>query len=97
MSIEITRRHALGESEIKARVDKIVREMAESIQLKYTWDGNIVTFSRTGLDGRLEYSADEVKIFINPSVWLPVSRRRIREEVNAHLDQNLNGVEKEGG
>lgn len=84
--IHIRRPHGLTLKKARAAAERIAGELEEEYGLDWGWDGNTLSFERTGISGHLSVTRHEVEIVIRLGFLLLGLRRRIDREVHAYCD-----------
>lgn len=91
--IDITRRHSLGPE----RARSVIEHIADSLQHKFgvtpQWDGNILRFARSGVDGFIAVSGNEVHVAANLGLLLTPLKPMVEAEVLRKLDEYFPTVE----
>jgi putative polyhydroxyalkanoate system protein len=85
--ISIRRRHALPIAEARKAAEKVARQLEKDFDLAYEWQGHVLHFSRSGVEGRLHVTADEVRIEAKLGLLLGFLKGRIEAEVEQNLDK----------
>jgi putative polyhydroxyalkanoate system protein len=62
--ISITQQHALSLQQSKAAAQQVADRMAAEYEMTTQWNGNVLRFSRSGLDGTLTLEEQQVKVDI---------------------------------
>ena len=88
--IVVKRNHSLQISELRDRVENIARELEESLQIRYSWDGDQLKFDRLGAHGHIKLDGQEVEIKLVRNPFLPVSDSWLENKINSYLDQHIN-------
>ncbi len=87
--ISLRRRHGRSPEEAKKIAEKIIAKVASEYDVKYRWKGDSVVFERSGLNGHLDVTADEIQIQAKLGLLLRPLKSRIEKEVNSVMDANL--------
>ena len=87
--ISIAKKHALSHKKAKNVADKIAKDLKKRFELDYAWDGNVLRFERTGIDGELHVTTREVRLEAKLGFLLAFLKPRIEAEVEAQLDKVL--------
>lgn len=86
-SIDITRRHSLDAEHVHA----VMAHIAESLEHKFgvtpRWDGEVLRFSRGGVDGYIAASNGEVRINARLGLLLTPLKPTVEAEIRRKLDQ----------
>jgi putative polyhydroxyalkanoate system protein len=85
--ISIRRRHALPIADARKAAEKVARQLEKDFDLEYQWQGHVLHFSRSGVEGRLHVTADEVRIDAKLGLLLGFLKGRIEAEVEQNLDK----------
>ena len=74
-------------------VEKIAASLRTSLHFAYHWQGDRLTFQRTGVNGFIDIADQRVRVYVKKSRLLPVSEAWIRQQVEAALDEYLTDEE----
>lgn len=85
--ISIRRRHELPIADARKAAEKVARQLEKDFDLAYEWQGHVLHFSRSGVEGRLHVTADEVRIDARLGLLLGFLKGRIEAEVEQNLDR----------
>jgi putative polyhydroxyalkanoate system protein len=85
--ISIRRRHDLPIAEARKAAEKVARQLEKDFDLSYEWQGHVLHFSRSGVDGTLHVSGEEVRIHARLGLLLGFLKARIEAEVEENLDK----------
>lgn len=86
-TIHLQRRHKLGLKKARLAAQKVADDMAESFDMQSDWDGNALSFSRSGLSGCLTVSRDRVVLDAKLGVLLAAFRSRIEQRLQEDFDR----------
>ncbi len=89
MAVQISRRHHLGKAATRKMVEEIATSLGQKLTFRYHWEGDRLSFKRTGVYGHIDVADHEVRVFVSKSPLLPVSEGWIRAQVEAVMDQYL--------
>ena len=89
MSIDIRRHHTLGLAEARKAAEIIANQLDDKFDLQYRWNGNTLHFERSGVSGRMEVSASEVRLHVRLGFLLSPLKSRFEREIHKHLDEVL--------
>lgn len=87
--ISITRPHALGLDAARQAVEKVGQDLAATYGIKQAWQGNALKVARSGLDGQLLVSDNDVRIDLKLGLLLSVMKETIEKAIHAELDKRL--------
>jgi len=51
--IDIRHSHALPKAKARKAVEEVAKKLAEKFEMDYSWDGDILNFTRSGVDGQI--------------------------------------------
>lgn len=85
--IKLKRKHALGLKKGKAAAQKVADDLATHFDMKSEWDGNLLSFSRSGVKGVLEITKDSVEVNAKLGLLLSAFKPRIEEQINKNFDK----------
>lgn len=87
--ISLKRTHTLGLKSAHAAANKMADRLAEKFDLKGTWSGNTMNFSRPGVTGKLEVSDHEMTLEVSLGFMLKMMKGPIEKSVHEQLDNVL--------
>jgi len=87
--IDIRRKHALPLPKARQAAERVARQLEEEFDLEYRWEGHSLHFRRSGVDGRLTVSTEEVHLRANLGLLLSFLKPQIETKVHEHLDEAL--------
>ena len=64
--IRIRRAHAKPLDQARKAAEKMARQLREDFDLDYEWDGHVLRFQRTGVDGELHVTGKEIRLDARP-------------------------------
>ncbi len=87
--IDIRRKHNLPMKEARKAVDKLAKQISEEFSVACSWDGNVLAFSRGGVDGHIALEKNEVHVYAELGFLMGVMKSTIESEINRHLDEQI--------
>jgi putative polyhydroxyalkanoate system protein len=85
--IHLRRKHSIGLKKAKVAAQKVADDLAEEYGMDAIWEGNLLRFSRGGVDGVLKVSKAEVVLEAKLGFLLSAFRSRIEEHINENFDK----------
>jgi len=85
-TIRIERPHRLSHDDAKALVERVARDLEKRFDLRWSWDGDEVHFTRPGASGFMRVSATILVLEVRLALLLSPLRPAIERQMNAHLD-----------
>src|SRR5215510_11724831 len=92
--IRIRRAHSKPLDEARKVAEKMAKQLRKDFDLDYAWDGNVLRFERSGVDGELHVTSREVRLEAKLGFLLAFLKPRIEAEVEAQLDKLLSAAPK---
>ena len=92
--IRIRRAHSKPLAEARKDAEKVARQLQQDFDLAYEWDGHVLRFERTGVDGELHVTAREIRLDARLGFLLAFLKPRIEAEVETILDRLLGAPER---
>ncbi len=87
--IRINRSHNIGVAKARKAVDKVAAGIRDRFQIDAEWNGNVLEFSRTGVEGTIAVHKDSVAVHADISFLLTPIRGAIESEIKRYLDQEF--------
>ena len=86
-TILLRRRHELGIKKARLAAQKVADDLADEYGIESGWDGNVLRFSRHGLDGTLTVGRNEVALEARLGLLLSAFRSSIEDRVQQEFDR----------
>ena len=84
--ISIKRAHHTTTAEARKMADKVAVKLEKDYQLKSTWSGEVMHFTRSGVNGALTITAKELHIDIKLGFLAGAFKGTIADAVEKNLD-----------
>jgi putative polyhydroxyalkanoate system protein len=84
--IDVRRTHELGLEGARAAADRMMASLATRFGLRGTWDGNVLRFERSGVQGHLAVDEHNLHLSVTLGFLLRAMRGSIEGEVHRELD-----------
>jgi putative polyhydroxyalkanoate system protein len=85
--ISLQRKHKLGLKKAKDAAQKVADELAEAFDMESAWEGNTLTFERSGVNGKLVVAKDSVVVDAKLGFLLSAFKPKIEEQINKNFDK----------
>lgn len=85
--IDIRRPHQLSTPEARVVVDKVAVKMREKFATESQWQGNVLTFSRSGVNGTIAVEPDAIAVHAELGLMLSPMKGMIEQEIRNKLDE----------
>ena len=92
--IRIRRAHSKPLAEARKDAERMAKQLKKDFELDYGWDGHVLRFARTGVEGELQVTAKEIRRDARLGFLLAFLKPRIEAEVETILDRLLGAAEK---
>jgi putative polyhydroxyalkanoate system protein len=86
-NISVSRAHKLPPKKARYAAEAIARDLKQRFQLDYAWDGDDLTFTRPGVDGRMRLERHRVALDVRLGLLLTPIKPAIEREIQARLDE----------
>lgn len=87
--INVERSHNLGRSAVRVKAEQLAERLAREYDVRYQWRGDTLEFKRSGADGQIEVSDDQVRVEVKLGLLLSAMSGSIKREIEKALDEFL--------
>lgn len=87
--IDIRRPHGTTVENARAVVEKVAARMRDKFGTEGTWQGDTLTFARSGVKGAIAVSATDVHVTAELGMLLSPLRGTIEDEIRKKLDEHF--------
>jgi putative polyhydroxyalkanoate system protein len=87
--IDIHRKHGRSLKDAKAAVERVAKSVAREYGFDHAWDGNTLSFSRSGAKGTIKVLKTEVHIHAELGFLMAALRGVIEGEITRKLDREF--------
>ncbi len=88
-TVDVTRDHQLGKEVARERAQKLADKLAQKLDAKCSWEGDTLIFKRSGADGSIVVSDDQVRVKVKLGLMLTPMAGMVKGEVEKALDKYL--------
>ena len=88
-TIKIKRRHRLGRAKARERVQEVANSLQDKLNAKWSWQGDSLSFQRSGASGSVDVGEDYVEFNIKLSMLLTPMKGSIEQAIENEIDQAL--------
>jgi putative polyhydroxyalkanoate system protein len=89
--IKYVRSHALPIKQAKAVAQKTADDLAKEYDLVSEWQGDVLHFHRSGVEGHMKVTADKIALDVTLGFLLKPFRHKFEHHIEHHLDELLAG------
>ena len=87
--IDIRRKHGMSHKAAKAAVEKTAADLAKKFGIKHHWDGDLLHFERSGVNGIIRVNKADVHVTADLGFLLGAMKGMIEAEIHRELDENF--------
>ena len=87
--IDIRHPHALPKAKAKKAIDEVAKKLAERFQMECAWDGDILNFTRSGVDGQIELGKDDLHVHAKLGFLTAMFKEPIEGEIKRVLKEKF--------
>lgn len=87
--IEVTRSHALGKEDARQAVERVARDLQQTLHFERDWQDDTLHFQRSGAEGRIIVRDEAVEVNIDLGFLLKPMRGQVKREAERLLDRHL--------
>lgn len=87
--IRVERSHSLGREAAREKAERLAERLASEYDVRYRWNGDTLEFKRSGADGQIAVSADQVSVQLKLGLLLSALGGTIQREIEEVLDREL--------
>ena len=85
--IKIRRSHSMSHDKARMAAEKMAKRLKKEFDLDYEWDGDVLTFERTGVNGEFTVAPKYVEMEVKLGFLLKMMKPTIEKHINENLDQ----------
>ena len=85
--IKIRRAHSMPHDKARAAAEKMAKRLQKEFDLDYEWDGDVLVFERSGVNGELTVASKHVEMEVKLGFLLKMMKPTIERHINDNLDQ----------
>lgn len=84
--INIRRTHNLSLAKARELAETMAADLDDRFSLDYYWDGDILHFERSGVNGRVEIEAQEIRVTARLGFLLSPLKSRFEQAIHRYMD-----------
>jgi putative polyhydroxyalkanoate system protein len=89
MSIHIRRAHHLNADQARDIADQLAAELTERFDVDHHWEGSVLHFSRTGINGEIVMDDGSIDIKAELGFFFSALQPAVEREINRYLDEHF--------
>lgn len=90
--ISVTQKHTLSREQAKEAAQKVADQLAETYDMTAEWNGDVLSFKRSGVSGTLTVYADEARVEITLGFLLKAFGSSIEAQVSKKMQEVFSGA-----
>jgi putative polyhydroxyalkanoate system protein len=87
--IHFQHNHSMGAKAAKARVEGIAENIKSRFGVKYGWQGNTLSFNRSGVNGTIDVDDNTVTIDAELGMMYSAFKGQIESQLKSYMDSNF--------
>lgn len=88
-NIHLKHRHALSQDEARKRVEEIAKELKRDYKMDYSWEGDLVSFHRTGASGFVYLGEGFIELKIKLGMLLAPLKGKIEDKIRKDIHSTM--------
>lgn len=85
--ISLNRKHSIGLPKAREAAQKVADDLAKEYGITSRWDGDVLAFTRSGVDGRLVVGKDAISVEAKLGFMLSAFKSNIERHINDQFDR----------
>ena len=87
--IDIRHEHTLNRNDARKAVEEMAQKLAERFEVEYGWEGDILHFTRSGVDGAIALGPKDLHVTAKLGFLLSAFRGSIEHEIRRVLEERF--------
>ena len=87
--IDIRHPHSLPKAKARKAVEDVAKKLAEKFDMDYDWDGDVLSFTRSGVDGHIALEAEELHVHAKLGFLTAMFKDPIESEIRRVLKEKF--------
>lgn len=87
--IAIDHAHSLSPDAARKAVEEVAQKLSERFGMDYNWEGDVMHFARSGVDGHIELSPSNLHVTAKLGFLLGALKGPIESEIRRVLDERF--------
>ncbi|MFC3816413.1 polyhydroxyalkanoic acid system family protein [Lysobacter sp. GCM10012299] len=88
-NIDIHHAHSLSPDQARQAVTEVAEKLSERFGMEYAWDGDVLNFNRSGVDGHIALEPDQLHVTAKLGFLLSTMKGPIEAEIKRVLDERF--------
>lgn len=87
--IDIRHSHSLTPARARKAIEEVAKKLSDRFDMQYQWDGDILNFNRSGVDGHIALEGEELHVTAKLGFLLSALKGPIEHEIKRVLDERF--------
>lgn len=87
--IDIRHAHSMPKAKARKAIEDVARKLAERFDIEYAWDGDVLNFNRSGVDGKIALEPKQLHVSAQLGFLLSALKGPIENEIRRVLDERF--------
>ncbi|HRN61091.1 MAG TPA: polyhydroxyalkanoic acid system family protein [Luteimonas sp.] len=87
--IDIQHPHSLPKDKARKAVEQVAEKLSERFGIRYGWDGDILNFNTSGVDGRIALLPEQLHVTASLGFLLSAMKGPIEAEIRRVLSEKF--------
>jgi putative polyhydroxyalkanoate system protein len=87
--IDIRHAHSLPRAKARKAIEEVAKKLAERFEMDCGWDGDILNFTRSGVDGHIELGKDDLHVHAKLGFLTAMFKDPIEAEIKRVLKEKF--------
>jgi putative polyhydroxyalkanoate system protein len=87
--IDIRHPHSLPKAKARRAIEEVAKKLAERFEMAWDWDGDVLNFSRSGVDGKIELGAKDLHVHAKLGFLTAMFKDPIENEIKRVLQERF--------
>lgn len=88
-SIDIQHTHTKSPAQARKALESVARKLAERFDMQFGWDGDTLNFMRSGVDGKINMSPNQLHVTAQLGFLLSALKGPIESEIKRVLSEKF--------
>jgi len=88
-SIDIQHAHTKTPAQARKALESVAKKLAERFDMQFGWDGDSLNFTRSGVDGRIDMSPNQLHVTAQLGFLLSALKGPIESEIKRVLSEKF--------
>ncbi|MFT4177901.1 MAG: polyhydroxyalkanoic acid system family protein [Thermomonas sp.] len=87
--IDIRHAHSLPKAKARKAIEEVAKKLAERFEMDWDWDGDVLNFTRSGVDGQIEVGAKDLHVHAKLGFLTAMFKDPIEDEIKRVLKERF--------